>query len=589
MRPCQCFEPSQPPPRVKKALQNSRDLWQSLHDNSSEFYATTLNQDVQAQWEAQMSQLADRFRGVELENRALREAATQREEGFRQTAQQYCYEACQTADMFQAAAAASKSREAESRYEALLVQVQEAQQYVAALESKTQEDRRQAEAATRNIEQRQQRLQAQHDQLVAETQKSLDLSVQLANQEAQTAALAAERDGLKQEIHTALQCQEQYRRQSTPPPPLQLNHALASALEPMFSDVPRVLDQWPIPGWHMSRYVNSPAQKQLREQMPYCQKRSVLAGPLDPKHLDAFWWNMDKYKNMRRSILNKGIDPITHHVDYRVNDAFDQLRTRTLIHFCFSGAHQYVSMPWAHPQKPVPDTIYDTADQPQWNKIDAHRIELRKMEQLWNKLDEQIDTPRTESEDSADEYYTPWRKEVNERTSFKEFYNYRFRIWENARDTYVRDHTREYMLRKAALPADNPLIHRRFPQPIERATPTTQSPVGQVFVKLVTRDLIYSWLDKHAQRSAMIDRREPKMDLGTFERVYLEQMQKDDKFWDDTDKEDDDYPQGGGRNAFASSVSWPLDCTHVYMYVYTVVDPGYTAIDHASILLQASS
>ena len=100
--------------------------------------------------------------------------------------------------------------------------------------------------------------------------------------------------------------------------------------------------------------------------------------------------------------------------------------------------------------------------------------------------------------------------------------------------------------------------------------------VGQVFVKLVTRDLIYSWLDKHAQRSAMIDRREPKMDLGTFERVYLEQMQKDDKFWDDTDKEDDDYPQGGGRNAFASSVSWPLDCTHVYMYVYTVVDPGYT-------------
>ena len=37
------------------------------------------------------------------------------------------------------------------------------------------------------------------------------------------------------------------------------------------------------------------------------------------------------------------------------------------------------------------------------------------------------------------------------------------------------------------------------------------------------------------------------------------------------------------------AVSWPLDCTHAYMYVYTVVDPGYTAIDHASILLLTSS
>ena len=96
-------------------------------------------------------------------------------------------------------------------------------------------------ADIQNVEQKmeaqfQQRLQAAQEQVVNENQRSLDLSVQLANQEVQSAALATERDGLNKEIQMALQRQEQFRRQSTPLTPmfaeeaLRTSHARAFAL-----------------------------------------------------------------------------------------------------------------------------------------------------------------------------------------------------------------------------------------------------------------------------------------------------------------------------------------------------------------------
>ena len=61
-------------------------------------------------WEGQMTQMIARLQAVELENREMREAYSQREVGFQQTAQQYRQEATMVADQFQAAAASANAQ-----------------------------------------------------------------------------------------------------------------------------------------------------------------------------------------------------------------------------------------------------------------------------------------------------------------------------------------------------------------------------------------------------------------------------------------------------------------------------------------------
>ena len=84
----------------------------------------------------------------------------------------------------------------------------------------------------------------------------------------------------------------------------------------------------------------------------------------------------------------------------------------------------------------------------------------------------------------------------------------------------------EFHLRDAAREPPNHNIYRREidmvqnEQRIEHLSPGQPSSPGIMFVKFLTRDLVYTWLDKHAQRSAYFDRRGPIMQDEDFEQIF---------------------------------------------------------------------
>ena len=257
-----------------------------------------------------------------------------------------------------------------------------------------------------------------------------------------------------------------------------------------------------------------------------------------------------------------GADPYNPEIiDTKIQHAFMQVDIRTKIHYCFYGEHQFNGMPWDNPMWPIPDVSYEPKEQ-----HFAEHTELTRYLRLWEELDAFIEAQPTNQErrqlannfqDGTDAAafdtlppLTQWPQDVVVRTSWKKFYQKRFEYWVRVRDAkeaeIVGVPIPNVMLRHAAEAEVNPLVHCTFDGSVMMHNPDMGNPQDTIFVKLVNRDLLYSWLDKHAQRSAYFDRRQPLMSLEAFEAKYHTKLRYQDELWDEARAE---FPSTGRPSA----------------------------------------
>ena len=109
---------------------------------------------------------------------------------------------------------------------------------------------------------------------------------------------------------------------------------------------------------------------------------------------------------------------------------------------------------------------------PTYSSNDAVDTDIMRFLRLRDQLNAKIDTPR--ATDATDEVtvhsYAQWTEDVAAKTPWRNFYQHRFKMWENMRCQWEMSNRQTlsgHMLRNAASAAINQLVRRKFEQRIE--------------------------------------------------------------------------------------------------------------------------
>ena len=273
----------------------------------------------------------------------------------------------------------------------------------------------------------------------------------------------------------------------------------------------------PVNGWHL-HLGTATAPADARQRYTLHQLRAFDFRDLDPHIIGTFWFNRQDHPLQAPIILGEGTCPHTGQVDAVVEMAFKQLHLRSMIHHTFCGEHEYVSKPWETDKVPCTNALFppdvEEGSQQAFNLSRAIQAQL----QFWSKVQDEIDTPRQNDRGGA-LYNDPeltWADDVQARTPFIDFYKKRVARYWHTLDHYKSQGRASYQdLYRNAASLDKGDLNRTkiWDHSVVTILPDDEMPPDTTFTRFLDRDILYSWLDKHAERSVYLDQRQPKKNL----------------------------------------------------------------------------